>query len=345
MNIKLSKRNVLITGMLSAVMGAFTACEKSEFTYNSTPAAAKPSVVFIGLTNSANSTTSPSTLIRYNSSNANLLTAAPLQVTGLTGTESLVAIDYRPATKVLYGISGAGRIYSIAVTATTAVATPIGLIGSSYSGAIAAFDFNPVADRLRIVTANGTNLRVDVSVTPMTVTVDGAINGAAGAVITGAAYTNSVAGATTTVLYGLDVAAQKLYTQNANAGTLTEVGGLGGLALPVTNPTYTAAYNTVITNARNAAPGGFDISAAGVGLAVFNNNAAPAIVAGSITPANTATGVVAVPSANVAAQAGVPTLFQVDLATGKLTDLGVLPIVAAPNVGVGTQIIGLAIVP
>lgn len=325
-------------------MGAFTSCEKSEFNYNPTPATAKPNVVFIGLTNSSG-TAVPSQLIRYNASSASQLVAAPLVVTNLGTGESLVAIDYRPKTKVLYGISGAGRIYSIAVTATAATATLVGTIGTSFAGSIASFDFNPVADRLRVVTANGTNLRIDVSVSPMTVTVDGALNGVANAVVTGAAYTNSVDGATTTALYDLDVASQKLYKQDANAGTLTEVGSLGGVALPLTTTTFSGAYNTNITNFRLAAPGGFDISASGVGLAVFNANSAPAIPIGGIIAANTTTGTVNNPSSAVSAQNGTSTLYQIDLATGRSTDLGILPIPAAANVGAATQIIGLAIVP
>lgn len=42
--------------------------------------------------------------------------------------------------------------------------------------------------------------------------------------VNGAAYTNSFAGATTTALFVMDLG--KLYKQDANAGTLTEVGSL-----------------------------------------------------------------------------------------------------------------------
>ena len=56
--------------------------------------------------------------------------------------------------------------------------------------------------------------------------VDGPINPAA-ASITAAAYRNSVAGATTTVLYDVDPTTSKLYRQDPpNAGSLVEIGSL-----------------------------------------------------------------------------------------------------------------------
>lgn len=338
MNIKLVKKNILIAGLLSAVMSAFTACDKSEFNYNTTTVT-KPNVVFIGLTN-ATVTNSvaviPNQLIRYNSNNNNQITAASLAVTGLLAGETIIAIDYRPATKVLYGISNQSRLYTIAV-GTTAVATIVGTgpITPAISGSVAAFDFNPVADRLRVITSTGQNLRINPA--DATVTIDGAINGVANAVVTGAAYTNSVAGATSTVLYDLDVASQKLYRQDANVGTLTEIGSLGLNPLPFTNTTNSTAYNTNITTARNTAAGGFDISAAGVALAVFQNNAIPAIPINGIGASN--------PAVATGASSGITTLFQIDLATGRATDLGVLVIPAAANYAAASSIIGLAILP
>ncbi|WP_159916572.1 DUF4394 domain-containing protein [Pantoea sp. 18069] len=137
-------------------------------------------------------------------------------LSGLATGETLVGFDVRPADGLIYAVSSTSRIYTLdaktgALTFKSALSTP--LAGSQFG-----VDFNPVADRLRLVSNTGQNLRVDV--TTGTATVDGAINGVAGAVITASAYTNAFAGATTTQLYNLD-AAGTLYLQDPpNNGTL-----------------------------------------------------------------------------------------------------------------------------
>jgi hypothetical protein len=79
---------------------------------------------------------------------------------------------------------------------------------------------------LRIVSNTGQNLRV----VPATgfANEDGAINGADNAMITAAAYTNNFAGTTTTALYVVNTADNKLYLQSPpNNGTLTDGKPLG----------------------------------------------------------------------------------------------------------------------
>jgi hypothetical protein len=89
-------------------------------------------------------------------------------------------------------------------------------------------DFNPVADRLRLVANNGQNFRINVDTGA--VTVDTPLNytpvQALGS--TGAAYTNSKAGATTTELYNLDYVSDTLVDQAPpNDGVLVKTGSLG----------------------------------------------------------------------------------------------------------------------
>src|SRR5690606_16616327 len=122
----------------------------------------------------------------------------------------------RPADGLLYVVSSTSRIYTLdaktgALTFKSALSTP--LAGSQFG-----VDFNPVADRLRLVSNTGQNLRVDV--TTGAATVDGAINGVPGAVITASAYTNSFAGATSTQLYNLDAAGTVYLQDPPNNGTL-----------------------------------------------------------------------------------------------------------------------------
>ncbi|RYE33962.1 MAG: DUF4394 domain-containing protein [Sphingobacteriaceae bacterium] len=234
------------------VASTFTACKEDKLAVN--PSIVKPSIAFVGLTNST--TTIPSQLIRYNASNVNLASSAAITITGLQTGESIVAIDYRPATGQLYGLGSTSRIYQIPVpvslTATTTAARAIGTgpFTPLLTGTVAGFDFNPTVDRIRIVTSTGQNLRINPE-TGTVATVDGVINGATPtAVVTGSAYTNNVSGATTTTLYDLDLVNRKLYRQDPpNDGKLTDVG--------LTN--IPAAVATV-----NA---GFDISPAGIALA------------------------------------------------------------------------------
>jgi hypothetical protein len=119
------------------------------------------------------------------------------------------------------------------------------------------FDFNPTVDRIRVVTSTGQNLRVN----PETGTVantDGNINGAASAVLTGTAYTNNTAGASTTALYAINTQNQQLYLVNPpNDGTLVAVGSLN---LPVSGD------------------GGFDIDAkTGTALGLYTVSGQPTL--------------------------------------------------------------------
>jgi hypothetical protein len=144
-------------------------------------------------------------------------------ISGLQSGEKILAIDFRPATGQLYGVGSTGRLYVI--NPRTGAATMIGSSPLALTGSLVGFDFNPTVDRIRLVTDAGQNLRINPE-TAVAI-VDGNINGAAGAMLAGAAYTNNVAGATTTTLYDIDVAAQRLYKQlPPNDGTLVPVGDL-----------------------------------------------------------------------------------------------------------------------
>ncbi len=148
-------------------------------------------------------------------------------VTGLQPEETLLAIDFRPATGQLYGLGSSSRLYVINPTTGTARAIGAGPFTPALVGSVGGFDFNPTVDRIRIVTSSGQNLRANPETGTIAV-IDGSINGQPGAVIGGAAYTNNFAGATTTALYDIDVATDNLYLQSPpNNGTLVLVGSLG----------------------------------------------------------------------------------------------------------------------
>jgi hypothetical protein len=190
-------------------------------------------------------------LVSVNAKNAALITKQTA-ITGLQPNEKILAIDFRPATGQLYGVGSSSRIYVI--NTETALARAIGATAftPAITGDAVGFDFNPTVDRIRLVTLSGQNLRLNPE-TGMVAATDGVINGAAGATVTGAAYTQNKAGASETALYVIDVANDKLYKQDPpNDGKLVEIGMLG-------------------FDAQQA--GGFDISPDGtIALAVLTKN-------------------------------------------------------------------------
>jgi hypothetical protein len=149
-------------------------------------------------------------------------------VVGLAGDTRLVGIDHRPATGDLFGAGDAGGIYVI--DAATGQATKVAQMDVALSGTSFGADFNPTVDRLRLVSDNGQNLRVNVDTGATT--VDAGLNtGAAAPVVgvTSAAYTNNDADpATATTLFDIDTTADRVAIQAPpNAGTLNPTGNLG----------------------------------------------------------------------------------------------------------------------
>ncbi|TNF39768.1 MAG: DUF4394 domain-containing protein [Cytophagales bacterium] len=153
--------------------------------------------------------------------------ANTVPITGLGSGEQILSIDYRPATGQLYGVSSASRLYLI--NENSGLATPLGTqpFSPAIEGMMVSLDFNPTVDRIRLVTAQGQNLRLHPELGTVVAT-DGRINGGMNPMIYGVAYTNSVSGATTTTLYDIDLTQDKLYMQMPpNDGGLVEVGNLG----------------------------------------------------------------------------------------------------------------------
>ena len=150
-----------------------------------------------------------------------------MDITGLESGEMIVSIDYRPATGQLYALGSTSRIYII--NENNGMATPLGdaAFSPAINGDNASLDFNPTVDRIRLVTASGQNLRLHPELGTVVAT-DGMISGGSNPMIGAVAYTNSMAGASSTVLYDIDFSSNKLFIQNPpNDGGLEEVGDLG----------------------------------------------------------------------------------------------------------------------
>lgn len=184
-----------------------------------TPTVIAPDVNFTALA-------SNNTILTFNARNLGTPTSTT-PIVGLAASETIVSIDYRPATGQLYGLGSSSRLYFI--NEKSGVATALGAASFSpvLAGGNASLDFNPTVDRIRLVTDSGQNLRLHPELGTVVVT-DGIINGGANAKIGAVAYTNSMAGATATMLYDIDFEQDKLYMQTPpNDGTLQLVGDLG----------------------------------------------------------------------------------------------------------------------
>ncbi len=274
-------------------------------------------------------------LLRFSPATPGTVTTAA--ISGITANEVLVGIDNRPQTGQLYGLgvngtANTGTLYLIDPFSGTL--TAVGTAGSiAFVDAAAAaidlpdpavgygFDFNPTVDRVRVISGNGLNFRIN----PNTgAPIDGDLGGAAGSVAginpegnqtlngvsnnttgaTGAAFTNNIAQSLTggvTTLYTLDSPSGSIYIQNPpNSGTQTTrvpitIGG--------TFPTFPAL-------------GGFDIP-------------------GSVTVA--ASNAVAVGEGWFVATVGAVTnLYRIDLTTGVAVSFG-------PVSTGATQMAGLAV--
>ncbi|TLU99417.1 DUF4394 domain-containing protein [Dyadobacter luticola] len=154
-------------------------------------------------------------------------------ITGLPGGVMIEGIDIRPVDGRLYAFGSDTKLYTVDLGSGAArfQAELRNMDDPTFkvSGTSFGVDFNPVADRLRIVTNTGQNLRINTS-NGVTI-VDGALNlipGPGSPHINGAAYTNSFAGTNATVLYDIDSESNTLFKQNPpNNGGLEKIGALG----------------------------------------------------------------------------------------------------------------------
>lgn len=165
---------------------------------------------------------------------------ASMKMSGLSG--KLLGIDVRPADGLLYGLVGDGTI--VTIDPASGKATQKSKLDVMLpSGVIATVDFNPVADRLRVIGSDGTNLRANVD--DGKVTKDGQLKfadndmhkGKAPKIVAGA-YTNAMKGAKETTLYDIDATGALVKQVPPNEGVLNSIGMIGMTA-------ETAAFDIV----------------------------------------------------------------------------------------------------
>jgi hypothetical protein len=178
------------------------------------------------------------TLVRFDSATPG--TIETLSVIGVVSGETLRGIDFRPLTGQLYAMAtdatGAQvRIYVIdpatgvatGFASTATVPTP----GSQWG-----MSFNPAADRIRLVNANGENIRIN----PINAAFSGNDSDlsspvAPAPVVDAVAYDRQFPGATQTTLFAINRATHSLAVQGGingavppgpNGGSITDIGPL-----------------------------------------------------------------------------------------------------------------------
>jgi len=186
-------------------------------------------------------------------------TAPPIStpITGVTSGQTLVGIDFRPATGGLYALGydatlGQVQLYTLnpSTSVATAVAGAFGLNLGTASDRIG-FDFNPTVDRIRVVSTSDVDVRLnpitgglaatDTNLAYATGDVNFGINPGVGSI----AYTNSVTGTAplTTVLYDFD---------ELNNGILS-------IQTPPNNGTLSTVANVTFNGFAVGAPRAIDI--------------------------------------------------------------------------------------
>ncbi len=163
-------------------------------------------------------------------------------ITGLAPGDQLLGIDRRPVDRMLYALGSSGNLYRLTNGSSGYVASNLGALSTALTGSSHGFDFNPTVDRLRVVSDANQNLRINPNTMPPGTIVDSALtlNGLAPFDLLAVAYTNSIAGATSTMLFGIDARSGGLVrSTNANAGTYVSTNPMGmayqSLGLPLDN--------------------------------------------------------------------------------------------------------------
>src|SRR5690606_3968869 len=86
-------------------------------------------------------------------------------ITGLPANTELLGLDFRPNTGELFGLSvntSSGSSFIVKINLQNGLATTIGTgFMLTFGEGSIGFDFNPTVDRIRVVTSNGNNYRLN----------------------------------------------------------------------------------------------------------------------------------------------------------------------------------------
>jgi hypothetical protein len=222
-------------------------------------------------------------------------------VSGLQGDSTLVGIDFRVQDGKLYGVGNQGGVYVF--EPNSGVPILVNRLTVALDGTAFGVDFNPAADRLRIVSDKGQNLRHNVNAGGVTLQDDpldyppaAQLNsiGPTALAVAGSAYTNNDLSPTTgTTLYALDSNLDQVSIQlSPNDGTLGATGmltvdtspqvgfdiystlregvatGNRGLAALTTGNGVSSLYGVVLSTGKATARGHFAQTDQVIGIAI-----------------------------------------------------------------------------
>ena len=176
--------------------------------------------------------TADNTLVKIDT--ATMVASSPMAI---SGADKVVGVDVRPANGKLYGLTATGQL--VIIDHTSGKAAPGSMVSAKVAlGPRPVVDFNPVADRLRIIAADGVNLRINVDTgativdKPLSYDAADASNGKKPAIAAGA-YTNSIKGTRNTDLFHVDGGNGALVLQSPpNDGVLKTRGMVGVTGVP-----------------------------------------------------------------------------------------------------------------
>lgn len=207
-------RSTCLAIALAAAAGAVLAA--------AAPAAAQQTAYAIG--------NGGTTLLRFQTDNPGAVTV----VADFGGAATFLdALDFRPATGQLYGyLDSADSFYTVDLATAQLTLASVGASGAPTNTFQLGLDFNPTIDRARLVTDSGQNIVFNpVAGTAAAFTsvfyAVGDANDGVGPLLIDNAYTQNVAGASSTQQYAIDYGLDVLVTLANNAGTLATVGPLG----------------------------------------------------------------------------------------------------------------------
>ena len=183
-----------------------------------------------------------------------------VEITGLkTDEERIVAIDIRPTTAQLYGISDKSMLYTINTTNGTATAVSTQPFSQPINGSMVGFDFSVKPDAARIVTDMGQNMTIDPR-TGTIMSVDQNISPDF-LKVGNIAYSNTTSSTTTSggnTLYDLNTADGKIYVQYGAKGATSPlvstglaITGDGGFDIAKDGTTAVAFLNAQTVNGVN----------------------------------------------------------------------------------------------
>ncbi|GII64148.1 hypothetical protein Skr01_42330 [Sphaerisporangium krabiense] len=156
------------------------------------------------------------------------------RISGLVNDTAAIGIDFRVQDGKFYAVGNRGGVYTISLPTGAqdpVVVTKVSQLGVALQGTNFGVDFNPAADRLRVISDTGQNLRHNLNdnttVPDTPLSTDSCAPAVTG--VSAAAYTNNdLNSATATTLFDINTTTGQVVIQSpANSGLLAPTGALG----------------------------------------------------------------------------------------------------------------------